>query len=421
MEARGAVAFMTEAADILARLDVLATCSDDAGAITRLFLSPAHARAVVLVREWMLQAGLRCRLDASGTLVGSLRSATPDAPVLMVGSHIDTVRNAGRYDGCLGVAVAIAAAARMSRRRVALPYTLEIRAFGDEEGVRFPVTLTGAHAAAGHFHAAWLGVEDAQGTSLSQALRAFGLDPEALASGDCTAAGSFAYLEVHIEQGPVLEAAGAPLGIVTAINGAARFEICLTGRAGHAGTVPMAGRQDALVAAAHMVLAVRKVGVSRPGVVATVGRLAVTPDAANVIPGGCIFSIDVRASDDGERGSAEREIRQRLEQLAQAHGVRLSVARTHEAPAVVCDERLQAALARGLQACGLPLLHLPSGAGHDGMAVAALCPVGMLFVRCAGGISHHPDESVSEADVAHSLDVLTHALLHLRPGEFCAV
>jgi acetylornithine deacetylase/succinyl-diaminopimelate desuccinylase-like protein len=167
-----------------------------------------------------------------------------------------------------------------------------------------------------------------------------------------------------------------------------------------------------------MVLAVRDVAMSRPGVVATVGRLAVTPNAANVIPGACVFSIDVRASDDVERKAAEREIRQRLEQVVKDQGVTLTIARTHEAPAVACDERLQAALARGLQAFGLPVLHLPSGAGHDAMAVATLCPVGMLFVRCAGGISHHPDEFVDEADVAHSLDVLTHVLLHLRPGDF---
>jgi allantoate deiminase len=411
---------MNEAADILARLDALAACSDEAGAITRLFLSPAHAAAVSLVREWMLQAGMRCRLDASGTLVGTLRSADPDAPRLMLGSHIDTVRNAGRYDGCLGVAVAIAAAARMSAQGAGLPYTLEVRAFGDEEGVRFPVTLTGAHAAAGRFAPVWLGAEDANETSLAQALRAFGLDPDTLVSGDCAAAGTFAYIEVHIEQGPVLEAAGAPLGIVTAINGAARFEIRVTGQAGHAGTVPMAGRHDALVAAAHMVLAVRDVAMSRPNVVATVGRLAVAPDAANVIPGECVFSIDVRAPDDGERASAERTILHHIERAARDHGVAHSVAIMHEAPAVACDERLQAALALGLQACGLPVIHLPSGAGHDAMAVAALCPVGMLFVRCAGGISHHPDECVTEADVAHSLDVLTHVLRHLRPAEFLA-
>ncbi len=396
------------------RLDLLAACTEEEGKITRLFLTPAHAQGVALVRGWMEEAGLHTALDPSGTLVGT--RPVPDAPSLLIGSHIDTVRGAGRYDGCLGVVLGVALAARL--RDTPLRYGLEIRAFGDEEGVRFPVTLTGAHATAGDFDPAWLEAADLDGIKLRQAMEKFGLDVQALVAGACTADHVFAYLEIHIEQGPVLEAANAPLGVVTAINGAKRFSVTLTGRAGHAGTVPMAARQDALVAAAEMVLAVRSVALAHQGVVATIGRLSVLPGAPNVIPGSCVFTIDLRAPDDGLRDTAEREIFAAFEALAASHGVRLDSACLHEAPATACDARLQAHLAKALSQNGFSPIHLPSGAGHDAMAVASLCPIGMLFVRCAGGISHHPDESVTEADVAAALDVMTHALQTLNPADF---
>jgi allantoate deiminase len=392
-----------DAAGIMRKLDQLAMCTQQHGEITRLFLTPAHRDALRLVAGWMKSAGLQTTLDASGTLVGVLPSATGSARRLIIGSHIDTVRRAGRYDGCLGVVMGIALAARL--RGAGLPYTLEIRAFGDEEGVRFPVTLTGARAAAGTFDPAALEAQDEDGVTLRQALEEFGLDPASLVAGQCKATGA-AYLEIHIEQGPVLEAAGAPLGVVTAINGAARWEITVTGRAGHAGTVPMDQRRDALVAAAGMVLAVQRIARAHAGVAATVGRLAVFPSAPNVIPGACIFSIDVRAPEDALREAAETEIFAAIARLARENGTVITTRSLHAAPAVACDARLQSLLADAIGAAGLPVLHLPSGAGHDAMAMAALCPIGMLFVRCAGGLSHHPDESVQDVDVAAALKVM---------------
>ncbi len=400
----------------MARLDLLAACTDQPGEITRLFLSPAHRQAAGLVRGWMGEAGLDTHMDASGTVIGVRPGASPRAPRLLIGSHIDTVRRAGRYDGCLGVILGIALAARL--RNTNLPYALEIRAFGDEEGVRFPVTLTGAKAAAGKFDPAWLALMDTDGISLANGLECFGLDTQELLAGTCTAQDAFAYLEVHIEQGPVLEKLDAPLGIVTAINGAARFEVRVSGHAGHAGTVPMDQRRDALVAAAAMVLAVRRVAQSHSGVVATVGRLSVSPGAINVIPDACVFSIDVRAADDAVRSDAEDQLLQEMQDQAACYGTEISIARTHAAPAMQCDPRLQAHLARAVAAQGLPTPFLPSGAGHDAMAVASLCPVGMLFVRCAGGISHHPDEAVTESDVAAALDAMTTALRDLDPTTF---
>jgi len=404
------------AAGILEKLDRLATCTEREGEITRLFLTPEHARAIDMLRPWMQQAGLQTSLDSSGTLIGTLPAASPGAPKLLLGSHIDTVGNAGRYDGCLGVLIGVALAARL--RHAHLPYTLEIRAFGDEEGVRFPVTLTGAHATAGTFSPDWLSAQDAEGATLAEALEKFGLDPKALAAGACKAEGAFAYLEIHIEQGPVLEAANLPVGVVTAINGAARWEFKITGKAGHAGTVPMARRQDALAAAAAMILAAQRVARSRADVVATTGRIAVFPGATNVIPGECIFTLDLRAPDDDLRDAAEQEIFAAFRQTAEATATQLTATRLHAAQATACDPRLQACLAAAIASAGLPVIRLPSGAGHDAMAVASLCPIGMLFVRCAGGISHHPDESVSESDVAVALDVMAATLRRIDPADF---
>jgi len=396
-----------DAAGILRRLDQLAACTDRPGEITRLFLSPAHRRAVDLLCAWMAQAGLHVVLDHSGTVVGRLPAATPNAPVLMLGSHIDTVCNAGRYDGCLGVVMAIALAAHFGPGR--LPFTLEIRAFGDEEGVRFPVTMTSAHAAAGTFNPAWLSTTGADGITLSQALQDFGLDPDKLAHGDC-AAHAAAYLEIHIEQGPVLEAHGAPLGVVTAINAAARFAFHVQGRAGHAGTVPMDARADALAAAAAMVLAVEETARRHPNAVATIGHLTVAPSAPNVIPGSCDFTLDVRAPTDAQRDAVAQEIATALASIARQRGVTLAARQTHAAAAAACDSTLRAALADAIAAQGLPVIALPSGAGHDAMVMAAHCPIAMLFLRCRGGISHHPDEHVTEADVAVALSAMTHLL-----------
>jgi allantoate deiminase len=395
------------AAGILRRLDALALCTETPGQITRLFLTQAHRQAITLVSDWMREAGLSPELDASGTLTGYLPAKHPSAPTLMLGSHIDTVRNAGRYDGCLGVALAIALAAQIGPRE--LPFHLEIRAFGDEEGVRFPVTLTGAHAAAGSFAPAWLDAVDAAGVTLRQALIDFGLDPIALLAGTCTTRAN-AYLEIHIEQGPVLEAQGAPLGIVTAINGAERHDMTVTGHAGHAGTVPMDQRRDALAAAAQMVLAVETVARRHANVVATVGRLEVSPGATNVIPGSVTFTLDLRAPDDGLRQTAAAAIFAILRDVAATRHVTLAHRVRHVAPAVACDRRFQAQLTEAVENLDLPVIHLPSGAGHDAMVMANHCPMGMLFVRCRGGISHHPDEHVSEGDVALALRVMVEVI-----------
>jgi allantoate deiminase len=394
---------------LLRRLAELATLSDTAGGLTRLFLSPAHKRAVGLVEGWMREAGLTTHVDAIGNLVGRKGSGK----TLLLGSHIDTVRDAGWYDGNFGVVAAIEAV----RAAGDLPYGVEVIAFGDEEGVRFPQTLSGARAVAGTFDPAALAGRDADGIAMGEALAAFGGDPAGIASVARNPADVAGYVELHIEQGPVLEAEGLAVGVVTAINGASRFAVVVTGDAGHAGTVPMPMRRDALAAAAEMVLAVEAVGRSVPELVATVGAISVHPGAPNSVPGQVKFSIDVRAPVDAARHEAVLAITAAFDRIAGSRNVDLSMTQTHDAPAVACSGRLREHLADAVKAKGIVPRFLPSGAGHDAMAVADLCPVAMLFVRCKGGVSHTPAESITAEDAQVAVDVLVAFLRKFRPND----
>ncbi|WP_448949961.1 allantoate amidohydrolase [Labrys neptuniae] len=390
----------------MTRLDQLATCSSDDGALTRLYLTPAHADAVALVRGWMEEAGMATHLDAAATLIGRYPGVHPDAPVLLLGSHIDTVRNAGRYDGSLGVIVAIEAVAALHRRGEKLPFAIEVVAFGDEEGVRFPVTLTGSRALAGTFQPGNLDATDKAGVSLRQALSDFGCDPDAVRTLGREAGRTLGYVEIHIEQGPVLEAENLPVGIVTAINGASCFKVTLTGKAGHAGTVPMGLRLDAGAAAAEMMLATELITATAGDLVATVGACEFLPGAVDAIPGSAHFTVDIRSPDDRIRNEAVATLTARFETIAARRGVKLAIEQSHDQPAARCDQRLIATLEAAVASTGLKRLRLASGASHDGLAMAGLCPIAMLFVRCKGGFSHSPAESVRIEDVSAALEVL---------------
>jgi len=397
--------------NLMNRLAELSTITDTPGALTRLFLSPAHQRAIPLVAGWMQEAGLETQLDAIGNLVGR----TPNSagkPVLLLGSHIDTVRDAGAYDGNFGVLAAISAVAAIGDR---LPYAVEVIAFGDEEGVRFPQTLSGSRAIAGTFNPAALGGADAAGISLAEALTNFGCDPARIPQIARDPAQTLGYVELHIEQGPVLEAENLAVGVVTAINGASRLTVTVTGAAGHAGTVPMAMRKDALAAAAEQILAIQSHAAGIAQLVATVGSLAVHPGAPNSIPGRVTYSIDIRAPEDTARQQAIDDITGLLQQIAARHRVAVTLNRTHDAPATLCAQWLQEQLSHAVASQDIQPFFLPSGAGHDAMAVAALCPVGMLFVRCKGGISHTPEESITEEDAETAVAVLVAFLRQFRP------
>ncbi len=392
-------------------------CTDEPGHLTRLYLSPAHAAAAKRVQAWMRETGMQAELDAVGNVVGRLPAKNPAAPVVLLGSHIDTVRNAGRYDGNLGVMAAIATVSMLREAGDELPFGIEVLAFGDEEGVRFPVTLTGSRAVAGTLDPAAFDARDDDGIFLRDALRAFGGNPDAAPAVARQKGSVLAYLELHIEQGPVLETERLPVGIVTAISGATRLLVSVSGEAGHAGTVPMAMRRDALAAAAEMIVAIRNIGRSTPDLVTTVGRIVAKPGAANVIPSEVEFTVDVRSPYDPVRHTALTAIRRSLGTVAEAHHVGLTTGRSHEAPAVECAPWIQNQFEAAIVAEGIRPLRLPSGAGHDAMAMAALCPVGMLFVRCRGGISHNPAESIMGADAETAMRVLLRVLRHFHKPE----
>ena len=389
-----------DASRIMDRCAELARHSEQSDGLTRIFLSSQQREVNDRVLHWMREAGMSARLDAMGNCVGRYEGLQPGAPCLLLGSHLDTVRDAGRYDGMLGVISAIECVARLHDTQRRLPFAVEVIGFGDEEGVRFGATLLGSRAVAGTFDGGLLDKADAHGVTLREAMREFGLDPAAIASAARSSAEILAYVELHIEQGPVLEASGLPVGVVTAINGGNRFEITLAGMAGHAGTVPMRLRRDALAAAAECILAAERVAGAMPQVVATVGRIEALPGAMNVIPGRVRFSLDVRAPTDERRHDAIAALRAEFDAIAARRRIEVAWSALWEAKTAPCDASLQEQIARAIAAEGIEVQRLPSGAGHDGMALIDLAPIGMLFVRCKEGISHNPAESVTEADVA---------------------
>ncbi|WP_375466202.1 allantoate amidohydrolase [uncultured Methylobacterium sp.] len=391
------------------RLDALARISAEPGAITRLYLTPEQARAEVLVAGWMREAGMDVRRDAVGNLIGRIEGRRPGGPALVIGSHLDTVRNAGRYDGPLGVLTGIACVEALLREGVP-PVALEVVGFADEEGVRFSATLTGSRAFSGHLEPAALRTLDASGTTLAAAMRAYGLDPGAVATAARAPETILGYVELHIEQGPMLEREGLPVGLVTAISGASRLEITLTGEAGHAGTVAMTERRDALVGAAECVLAIEARCRGEGHLVGTVGRIQAWPGAVNTIPGQARFSLDLRAPDDAQRSAALADIEAACRRIAVRRRLGFGIALLHEADAVPCDPALTALIGAAIAAEGYPVLALPSGAGHDGMAVAAIAPIAMVFVRCRGGISHNPAEFASLEDIEAGARVLLRAI-----------
>ena len=399
-----------EGTAIEAMIEALARHTDEPGRLTRLYLSDSHRAAITSVTGWMQAAGMSTRLDAAGNVVGRTEGASPDAPVLLIGSHIDTVRNAGKYDGNLGVITGIAAVADLARRNTRLPFAIEVIAFGDEEGTRFPTTLSGSKAIAGNVDLACLDERDTTGLSRREGLTALGCDPESLHTCARDPKAVLGYVEVHIEQGPVLEAKGLAVGVVTAINGCSRGEIVVKGYAGHAGTLPMDMRRDAVTAVAEMVLAIEERGRATPDLVATVGMLNVPGAAVNVVAGEARASLDVRAPEDTVRKQAVADIVERIAEVAARRNVEVTTTMRYDAPAAPCDAAFREKLARAVEAEGVPPFELGSGAGHDAMAFRGLWPLAMLFVRCRGGVSHNPAEYASPEDMGLAARVLVRFL-----------
>ena len=406
--------FSDAAALVMARCEALGSLSQNPSCLDRRYLTEQHKLANQLTSGWMIEAGMTTWQDSVGNIWGRYTSAVPNAPRLIIGSHLDTVPNGGKYDGMLGVVAPVTLMAMFSGEGRQFPFHIDIVGFCDEEGTRFGTTLLGSRALTGKWQDEWRRLKDEDGISLEDAMKHFGLDFDAINSATIAQTDLLGYLELHIEQGPLLEQENLPVGVVNAIAGAKRFSLTVTGMAGHAGTVPMSMRHDALCASAEMILAVESISQQRPGVVATVGKIENAPNGVNVISGRCQFSLDIRSEEDTLREAALAEILQKINDIAVLRNVELKIEQTHSAPAVHCDSALQNTLLKGVTEAGIEPKVLASGAGHDAMAMAEICPVAMLFTRCKGGISHHPAESITTDDVAASLAVMHHSLRTLK-------
>nr|WP_232527877.1 Zn-dependent hydrolase [Microbacterium suaedae] len=420
-------AFALAARRIMKRCDELARVSAGDGRITRVYLSPEHARVNRLAAEWMREVGMETRLDAAGNQLGLLRAVDRDAPVLMLGSHLDTVIDAGRFDGILGVLMALEIV-RLLRVPGGddgvwyspFPFGIEVAAFSDEEGTRFGKALLGSSAVAGVWDDDWWHLTDADGITLREAYREFGLDPGRIGEAARASEQLVGYLEAHIEQGPELDRRGESLAAVSSIASARRFQIVVEGEARHAGGTPYDMRRDALLGASEAALAVERVCSSEHHIIGTVGQLEAFPGAVNVVPGEAKFSLDLRGEFDGARDAVWNRISRDLDDIMGRRRLRWRAREVHSAPAVFCDPLLQDVVREGigstLRAGAEDPLTLFSPAGHDGMAIGSVTPVGMLFLRNPDGISHHPDEAVSASDVEVGLRAFAEAVA-LRGAE----
>jgi allantoate deiminase len=388
------------AARVVARCREIARCTEIAGETTRRFLTAPMHQVHTLLRGWMEAAGMSVRVDAIGNMRGVRAGLRPDAPRLLIGSHLDTVPNAGAFDGILGVVLGIALIDEL--RGEPLPFAIEVIGFSEEEGVRFSKPFLGSLALIGGLDAAALNRTDCDGITIAEAITAFGLDPSALDDAALDRQ-SFAYIELHIEQGPVLESEDRALGVVAAIAGQSRLRFVFSGQSNHAGTTPMALRHDALAAAAHWMVEVEQYARSHAGLVATVGQIDVQPGAGNVIPGTAIVSLDLRHAVDETRHTAVAALLQHAEFAAALRGVHVVATRLMDQPAIAMNARLVGLLQRAAAEAGFAAGTMVSGAGHDAMILAPHCPSAMLFLRSPGGLSHHPDESVLVGDVEAAL------------------
>lgn len=407
---------------VMARCGELARVSATPGAIERVYLSPEHARVNRLAAEWMREVGMTTRQDAAGNQTARLAASDPGAPAILLGSHLDTVPDAGAFDGIVGVLMALEVV-----RLLRVPdgdgwlapgaAAIEVIAFSDEEGTRFGKALLGSSAAAGTWDEAWWALTDADGTTLREAFREFGLDPGRIGEAARRSDELVGYLEAHIEQGPELDRRGESLAVVSSIASARRFQLVIEGEARHAGGTPYDMRRDALLGASEVALAIERICRGEHHIIGTVGQLEAFPGAVNIVPGEAHLSLDLRGEFDASCDEVWRAISGELDAISGRRGLRWHAREIHNAPAVMCAPLLRDVVREGI------LATLPDGAdepatifsraGHDAMAIGAITDVGMLFLRNPDGISHHPEESVSAGDVALGIRALAESVLHL--------
>lgn len=395
------------------RLSDITRCSVDEEGVTRFPFTSQHEAALDVIRSWMSQAGLQVHMDAAGTLIGR-KDGPEGAPTFLIGSHQDSVRNGGGYDGIMGVVLGCLALEKLAADGNELPFSVEILAFADEEGVRFPTALMGPRALAGTFDPAVLAMTDSDGVSLRNALAGFGGDPDRVAALARDPAKTLGYLEIHIEQGPVLEAQDTALGIVTGICGIERNTVTFTGDTGHAGTVPMDSRRDALVAASDFISAIHDAAKKVTDLRATIGALSLHPNVVNAIPRAVELTLEIRALNDAVRDDFARLARYLGDNISGERRVGFSMERTYEQPAVPCNGDLIDALSTATGAICPTAPRLPSGATHDASAMADLCPISMLFVRCEDGVSHKPEEFAASDDMDAAIQSIAAFLVALE-------
>ena len=401
---------------IMEQAEILAELSDDEEGLTCAYLGTAHCATAEQLAQWMREAGMQVNVDALGNVVGRHLSDDPAAKTLLTGSHYDTVRNGGKYDGREGILLAIGVVRHLRASGRKLPFHLEVIAFSEEEGVRFKSTFLGSSAVAGCFDMATLTQTDADGVTLREALEAAGQDIDAIAAIARDPRQLLGYVEIHIEQGPVLLTRGLPVGIVTSIAGSCRYQVDLRGTASHAGTTPMSMRRDAAAAAAQIILYVEQRCNGHDALVGTVGQLHVPGGSVNVIPGACQFSLDIRAADDTVRDAAVADILREITVVCEARRIDASIRELLKAPAAPCASWLMQQLSAATERAGVPAFQLPSGAGHDAMLMARVTAVAMLFTRCGnGGISHNPLETMTADDADLSARIFLDFLLNFHP------
>ncbi len=390
------------------------------GQLTVTYLTDAHRACAQRISHWMHDCGFDdVHIDAVGNVVGRYLGSRPEAQTLLTGSHYDTVRNGGKYDGRLGIFVPMACVRELHRLGQRLPFGIEVVAFAEEEGQRYKATFLGSGALTGSFDPAWLDQTDADGISLRQAMQHAGLCVDDIAKIRRDPAQYLGFVEVHIEQGPVLNELNLPLGVVTSINGSVRYLGEITGQASHAGTTPMARRRDAACAAAELALYLETRAGQDADSVATMGQLAVPNGSINVVPGACRFSLDIRAPNDAQRNAVEADVLAQLATICTRRGLSFKLEETMRASAAPSAPALQAHWAQAVQATGLPVFHMPSGAGHDAMKLHDTMPQAMLFVRGENsGISHNPLESTTADDMQLAVDAFGHLLQQLATKKF---
>lgn len=399
------IVYLERAENVLAKINELAAISEDVKGITRTFGTATFQQGSRVIRQWMDTIGLQTRIDAIGNVRGRLESPNSGAKTFVIASHMDTVVNAGKFDGPMGVIMGLDVVDQLIRSGKPLPFHLELIAFSDEEGVRFHTTYLGSKVVAGSFDLGLLDEKDDAGTTLREAIQQMGGDITQLATEAIPSADWLGYFEIHIEQGPVLYERNVPVAVVTDIAGQKRIEITFTGMAGHAGTVPMAMRQDALCAAAVFVLEVERLAAGHANLVATVGKLNVVNSASNVIPGEVSCSLDVRSNDEAVLTSVYQTLQQICLEIGRKRAVQVDWRLIQETASVACDKTLSERLEQAIQYTGYEVIRLVSGAGHDGVPISQVAPIAMLFVRCFKGISHNPLEDVELNDMAATLQV----------------